>query len=319
MYYLDFEKPIKEFEEKIKKFEEPGKKVNQAIIERKLRMLGKQLEDLKHEIYSKLTRWQRVQIARHPARPYTLDYINNLTTDFMELHGDRNFGDDKAIVGGFALLEGRSVMVIGHQKGRNTKENQYRNFGMANPEGYQKALRLMKLAEKFNKPIITFIDTPGASSGMESEEKGQALALQKSINNMLKLEVPVICVITGEGASGGALAMAVGDRVLMLENSWYSVISPEACSIILWRSWDFKEQAAEGLKLTAEDLLNYKLIEGIIEEPLGGAHQNPEECYLNVKSAILEHLEQLDKISSPQRIAIRQEKYLKIGVFIEEV
>jgi acetyl-CoA carboxylase carboxyl transferase subunit alpha len=317
MYNLDFEKPIVEFEEKIKKFQEATVKEKEALVSRRLRMLNNQLEDLKKDIYSNLTGWQRVQVARHPERPYTLDYINHIATGFIELHGDRNYGDDKAIVGGFGKIDGKTFMFIGHQKGRNTRENQYRNFGMANPEGYRKSLRLMKLAERFNKPIITFVDTPGASSGMASEERGQAEAIQKNIREMVKLKVPVICFITGEGASGGALALSIGDKVLMLENSWYSVISPEACSSILWRNWDFKIQAAEELKLTARDLLQYKLIDGIIPEPLGGAHRNPEETYQVVKKMILSLLTELEKMPEAKRIKKRIDKYLSIGFFTE--
>jgi acetyl-CoA carboxylase carboxyl transferase subunit alpha len=317
MQNLDFEKPIIELEEKIKKLQETSIKGKELVISRKLKMLNKQYENLKTNIYSNLTGWQRVQIARHPMRPYTLDYIEHIATDFVELHGDRNYGDDKAIVGGMAKLDGKPIMFIGSQKGRNTKENQYRNFGMANPEGYRKALRLMKLAEKFNMPVITFIDTPGASSGMGSEERGQAAVIQRNIQEMIKLKVPVICIITGEGASGGALALSIGDKVLMLENSWYSVISPEACSSILWRNWDFKVQAADELKLTANDLLQYKLIDDIIPEPLGGAHRNPDEIYANVKKTILSLLPELIKIPITKRIKSRIDKYLSIGVFDE--
>ena len=262
MAYFDFEKPIEELEEQLQdlgKTQEKGK----VDVSRSIEELKVKIEETKKEVYSKLNGWQRVQISRHAERPYTLDYIENCFENFIELHGDRNVKDDKAIVGGFATINGQSVMVIGHQKGRNTKQRQYRNFGMPNPEGYRKALRLMKLAEKFNKPIITLIDTPGASPGLEAEERGQGEAIAKNLMEMSLLKVPVICVVIGEGASGGALGIGVGDKVMMLENTWYSVISPESCSSILWRSWEHKEKAAEALKLTATDMLNNKLIDGI--------------------------------------------------------
>src|SRR4030066_471723 len=270
---LDFEKPIVELEAKL---EEMRKFSDDLDIDKENAQIEEKVKKLKEGIYRELTRWQRVQLARHPDRPYTLDYINLMTTNFIELHGDRHFKDDKAIVGGFANLDEHKVLIIGHQKGRDTKSNLYRNFGMPNPEGYRKALRLMKLAEKFNKPVITMLDTPGAFPGLEAEERGQAEAIARNLFEMSHLKIPIIVVIIGEGASGGALGIAVGDRVLMLENTWYSVISPESCSSILWRSWDFKEQAAEALKLTAMDMKKQKLVDDIIPEPFGGAHANPD-------------------------------------------
>ena len=267
------------------------------------------------EIYSNLTAWQRVQVSRHPERPYTLAYINSVSNNtFMELHGDRTVGDDKAMVGGFGEIDGQTVMFIGQQKGINTKMRQIRRFGMANPEGYRKALRLMKMAEKFNKPIITFIDTPGAYPGLEAEERGQGEAIARNLLEMVQLKVPVICIIIGEGASGGALGIGIGDKVLMLENTWYSVISPESCSSILWRSWNFKEKAAEALKLTSHDMSKNGLIDGIIDEPLGGAHRNHEEVFATVKAEILKHLKNLSKIKSEKRVDQRIEKFSAMGV-----
>ena len=277
--------------------------------------LASKIQNLKKETFQNLTRWQRVQLSRHPERPYTLDYIYDITDDFIELHGDRQVKDDKAMVGGFGTLDGRSVMFIGQQKGRNTKQRQQRNFGMANPEGYRKALRLMKMAEKFNKPIVTFIDTPGAFPGLEAEERGQGEAIARNLREMFKLTVPVICIIIGEGASGGALGIAIGYRVLMLENTWYSVISPESCSSILWRSWDYKEQAAEALKLTAPDMMENKLIDGIIPEPLGGAHRDKQWMSNKVKEVILKELKELDKLSADKRIEQRIEKFCAMGVY----
>src|SRR5476649_71721 len=275
---FDFEKPLAELLQQIEKVKQVEDK-NKLDMSATLAELENKLETTRHEIYANLTGWQKVQISRHPERPYTLQYIELMCDDFIELHGDRTVGDDKAIVGGFGTLNGQTVMFIGHQKGRNTKERQYRNFGMANPEGYRKALRLMKLAEKFNKPVITLIDTPGAFPGLEAEERGQGEAIARNLFEMARLRVPIICIIIGEGASGGALGIAIGDKVLMLENTWYSVISPESCSSILWRSWDHKEQAAEALKLTAPDMLKFKLIDGIIKEPLGGAHNDTQAMY----------------------------------------
>ncbi len=267
------------------------------------------------EIYSNLTAWQRVQVSRHPERPYTLAYINSVSNNtFMELHGDRTVGDDKAMVGGFGEIDGQTVMFIGQQKGINTKMRQIRRFGMANPEGYRKALRLMKMAEKFNKPIITFIDTPGAYPGLEAEERGQGEAIARNLLEMVQLKVPVICIIIGEGASGGALGIGIGDKVLMLENTWYSVISPESCSSILWRSWNFKEKAAEALKITSHDMSKNGLIDGIIDEPLGGAHRNHEEVFATVKAEILKHLKNLSKIKSEKRVDQRIEKFSAMGV-----
>lgn len=316
MAYFDFEKPIEELEEQLhdlNKTQEKGKvDVSKSIAE-----LLVKIEETKKEVYSKLNGWQRVQISRHADRPYTLDYIENCFENFIELHGDRNVKDDKAIVGGFATINGQSVMVIGHQKGRNTKQRQYRNFGMPNPEGYRKALRLMKLAEKFNKPIITLIDTPGASPGLEAEERGQGEAIAKNLMEMSVLKVPVICVVIGEGASGGALGIGVGDRVMMLENTWYSVISPESCSSILWRSWEHKEKAAEALKLTAIDMLNNKLIDGIIPEPLGGAHANPTAIYQEFKDTIKRELDTLGKLKVDDLISSRIEKFSAMGDFKE--
>lgn len=279
--------------------------------------LEQQIVDEKTKLYSQLTGWQKVQVSRHMERPYTLYYINQMCADFIELHGDRNIKDDKAIVGGFASLEGRSVMFIGHQKGVNTKMRQYRNFGMANPEGYRKALRLMKMAEKFNKPIVTFIDTPGAYPGIEGEERGQAEAIARNIREMFMLKVPVICVIVGEGASGGAIGIGVGDKVFMLANTWYSVISPESCSSILWRSWDYKETAAEALKLTADNMLANGLIDGIIPEPIGGAHADPAAMAETLKQTLIKTLDELEQQSSDARIQARIDKFCRMGVINE--
>lgn len=311
---LDFEKPIVELEAKL---EEMRKFSDNLDIEKEIVKIEAKVRKLKEGIYKDLTRWQRVQLARHPDRPYTLDYINLMTTNFIELHGDRHYKDDKAIVGGFAALDEYKVLVVGHQKGRDTKTNLYRNFGMPNPEGYRKALRLMKLAEKFNKPIITMLDTPGAFPGLEAEERGQAEAIARNLFEMSKLKVPIIVVIIGEGASGGALGIGVGDRILMLENCWYSVISPESCSSILWRSWDYKEQAAEALKLTAPDLLQQKIIDRIIPEPLGGAHKDPAEAAKMLKSVLKEELAALIKVKPEKLIESRMEKFGSMGEFIE--
>jgi acetyl-CoA carboxylase carboxyl transferase subunit alpha len=311
---LDFEKPIMELEAKL---EEMKKFSEDLDIEKEIVKIEGKVKSLKENLYKDLTRWQRVQLARHADRPYTLDYIYEMTSNFIELHGDRHFKDDKAIVGGFALIDEYKVMIIGHQKGRDTKSNLYRNFGMPNPEGYRKALRLMKLAEKFNKPVITMIDTPGAYPGIEAEERGQAEAIAKNLFEMSRLRVPIVVVIIGEGASGGALGIGVGDRILMLENCWYSVISPESCSSILWRSWDFKEQAAEALRLTAPDLLEQKLIDRIIPEPFGGAHKDHKEAASIVKGAIKEELAQLVKIKPEKLVESRMEKFGKMGEFIE--
>ena len=269
---------------------------------------------LKKDTYSNLTRWQRVQLSRHPERPYTLDYIYNMTDNFIEMHGDRSIGDDKAMVGGFGEIGGKTFMLVGQQKGRNTKARQVRNFGMANPEGYRKAIRLMKIAEKFNKPVVTLIDTPGAFPGLEAEQRGQGEAIARNIYEMAKLEVPIICIIIGEGASGGALGIGVGDRVVMLENTWYSVISPESCSSILWRSWEYKEQAAEALRLTAEDMTSFGLVDEVIKEPLGGAHHDPKLMYSRVKKCILDNTKELEKLSKDDLVTQRIEKFSKMGV-----
>ncbi len=311
---LDFEKPIFELENKL---EEMKKFSENLDIEHDIIRLEEKVRQLKEELYGNLTRWQRVQLARHPERPYTLDYIYAMTDNFVELHGDRSFRDDKAIVGGLAQIDHRKVIILGQQKGRDTKTNLYRNFGMMNPEGYRKALRLMKLAEKFNRPVITLIDTPGAFPGLEAEERGQAEAIARNLFEMSKLRVPIVVVIIGEGASGGALGLGVGDRILMLENCWYSVISPESCSQILWRSWDYKEQAAEALKLTAPDLLEQGIIDRIIVEPLGGAHKNHKEAADTLKAALVEELDNLIKIKPDKLIDNRIEKFGKMGVFIE--
>ena len=313
---LDFEQPIAVLEGKLREMKKLAEE-SQIDVSEAVKALEEKIKQLKKETYANLTRWQRVQLSRHADRPYTLDYIEGLTTKFVELHGDRNVSDDKAMVGGFGELDGRTVMFIGQQKGRNTKQRQMRNFGMANPEGYRKALRLMKMAEKFNKPIVTFIDTPGAFPGMEAEERGQGEAIARNLKEMFTLKVPVICIIIGEGASGGALGIAIGDRVYMLENTWYSVISPESCSSILWRSWDYKEQAAEALKLTASDMLHYKLIDGIIKEPLGGAHTEPEKMISTLRKHILKTLDELDQIPAQERISQRIDKFSSMGVVQE--
>jgi acetyl-CoA carboxylase carboxyl transferase subunit alpha len=311
---LDFEKPIFELEQKL---EEMKKSSGRLGIEKEIARIETKVAQLKEELYKDLSRWQRVQLARHPDRPYTLDYINLMTTNFVELHGDRHYRDDKAIVGGFTQLDDFKVMIIGHQKGRDTKSNVYRNFGMANPEGYRKALRLMKLAEKFNKPVITMLDTPGAYPGLEAEERGQAEAIARNLFEMSRLRVPIIVCIVGEGASGGALGIGLGDKILMLENCWYSVISPESCSSILWRSWDYKEQAAEALKLTATDLLAQKIIDRIIPEPLGGAHKNHKQAADNLKTALIEELAELVKIKKDKLIQGRIDKFGNMGPFTE--
>jgi len=314
MIYLDFEKPIQDLEEELTKLKEVASKSKVDLTE-KILELENHIKDKTSELYSNLTPWQRVQVSRHPERPYTLAYIDSVSNKtFMELHGDRTVGDDKAMVGGFGEIDGQTVMFIGQQKGINTKMRQIRRFGMANPEGYRKALRLMKLAEKFNKPIVTFIDTPGAYPGLEAEERGQGEAIARNLLEMAQLKVPVICIIIGEGASGGALGIGIGDKVLMLENTWYSVISPESCSSILWRSWSFKEQAAEALKLTSYDMNKNKLIDGVIPEPLGGAHRNHDEVFATVKQEILKHLGALNKINAEERINQRIEKFSSMGV-----
>ncbi len=317
MQYLDFEKPIEALYEEIEKIKEVGEKTK-VDVSSATKELEAKIEATRKEIYSNLNDWQRVQLSRHPERPYTNFYISRIFSKYQEMHGDRNVRDDKAIVGGFALLnDEQSVMVIGHQKGVNTKMRQLRNFGMANPEGYRKALRLMKLAEKFNKPIITFIDTPGAFPGLEAEERGQGEAIARNLFEMINLKVPVICIIIGEGASGGALGLGIGDRVMMLENTWYSVISPESCSSILWRTWDFKETAAEQLKLTPKHMNSFGLVDGIIAEPLGGAHTYPEEMAVVIKKYLLKTLKELSAIDPEKRITDRIEKFSKMGFYDE--
>lgn len=311
---LDFEKPIIELEKKI---DEMRKYEGQLNISDEIKTLEEKVYQLKKNIYNDLTRWQRVQLARHPERPYTLDYIYMITENFVELHGDRLFKDDKAIVGGLAMLDEQKVMIIGHQKGRDTKSNVYRNFGMSNPEGYRKALRLMKLAEKFKIPVITMLDTPGAYPGIEAEERGQAEAIARNLLEMSRLRVPIVVTIIGEGASGGALGIGIGDRVLMLQNTWYSVISPESCSSILWRSWEYKETAAEALKLTAEDLLEQGIIDRIVPEPLGGAHKDHLQIASTLKSILKEELSLLLKIKPEKLIQNRLEKFAKMGVYDE--
>jgi len=314
MTYLDFEKPIQDIETEKIKLEEVASKSKVDLAD-KIKELENHISEKTKEIYSNLTAWQRVQVSRHPERPYTLAYINAISNNtFIEMHGDRTVGDDKAMVGGFGEIDGQTVMFIGQQKGINTKMRQIRRFGMANPEGYRKALRLMKLAEKFNKPIVTLIDTPGAYPGLEAEERGQGEAIARNLMEMAQLKVPVICIIIGEGASGGALGIGIGDKVLMLENTWYSVISPESCSSILWRSWNFKEQAAEALKLTSHDMNKNGLIDGVIPEPLGGAHRNHAEVFATVKAVIKKHLKDLGKIKPEKRIDQRIEKFSSMGV-----
>jgi acetyl-CoA carboxylase carboxyl transferase subunit alpha len=312
MTFLDFEKPIEELYKQIEKTKEIADKtkvdMSSTVVE-----LENKIVALRKKIYSELTPWQRVQLSRHPERPYTLYYIEQICESFIELHGDRNVKDDKAMIGGIGMIDGQSVVIVGQQKGANTKQRQYRNFGMANPEGYRKALRLMKMAERFNKPVITFIDTPGAYPGLEAEERGQGEAIARNLFEMAKLKVPIICIIIGEGASGGALGIGIGDKVLMLENTWYSVISPESCSSILWRSWDFKEKAAEQLKLTAEDMKSFNLIDGIIKEPLGGAHSNPTEMAVIIKNEIKKYLAELTKQSAEERIKSRIKKFDAMG------
>ena len=313
MVYLDFEKHIAEMEAKLEDMKTLGEDNNVEMSEA-VKVLEETILEMRTETYQNLNGWQRVQLSRHPDRPYTLNYIENLCDTFVELHGDRTVKDDKAMVGGFGEINGKSFMIIGQQKGRNTKERQIRNFGMANPEGYRKALRLMRLAEKFNRPIITLIDTPGAFPGLEAEERGQGEAIARNIKEMFMLKVPVICIVIGEGASGGALGIAIGDKVLMLENTWYSVISPESCSSILWRTWDNKELAAEALKLTAPNMLAAGLIDGIVKEPFGGAHRNPEEMYVTLKQTILDETEKLEKLSAETRIMARIDKFSAMGV-----
>ncbi|MEA3452677.1 MAG: acetyl-CoA carboxylase carboxyltransferase subunit alpha [Bacteroidota bacterium] len=318
MLLLDFEEELKELNTQLNKLVEIGEH-SEIDISQTVTELKEKISKRTKEIYSNLSSWQKVQISRHPKRPYTLDYINALTDgNFIELHGDRYYGDDKAMVGGFGDINGQTIMFIGQQKGKDTKERQYRNFGMANPEGYRKALRLMRLAEKFNKPIVTLVDTPGAFPGLEAEERGQAEAIAHNLFEMFNIKVPIIVIIIGEGASGGAIGIGVGDKVFMLQYTWYSVISPESCSQILWRSWDYKKDAAEALKLTAEDMRKAKIIDGIIKEPIGGAHNNPTEIYASVKKTILKEIKTLTKKDKNKLIENRIEKFTRIGVFQEK-
>jgi len=315
MEYLDFELPIKELEDQLDKCVVIGQE-SDVDVTNTCKQIEKKLEETKKNIYKNLTAWQRVQLSRHPSRPYTMDYIRALCGDtFLELFGDRGFKDDKAMVGGLGKIDGQSYMVIGQQKGFNTKTRQLRNFGMANPEGYRKALRLMKMAEKFGIPVITLVDTPGAYPGLEAEERGQGEAIARNIFEMCRLQVPIITIIVGEGASGGALGIGVGDRVFMLENTWYSVISPESCSSILWRSWEYKEQAAEALKLTSFDMKKQKLIDDIIPEPLGGAHYDREKTFKTVEKYISKTYQELKELSTKDLVAQRMDKYSKMGEF----
>lgn len=313
MEYLEFELPIKELHDQIEKCKRIGTESEIDVTET-CAQIEEKLAETKKEIYGNLSAWQRVQLSRHPSRPYTLDYINAITEgSFLELHGDRNVLDDKAMIGGLGKIDDQSFMFIGTQKGYNTKTRQFRNFGMANPEGYRKALRLMKSADKFGIPIVTLIDTPGAFPGLEAEERGQGEAIARNIYEMMSLSVPIIVVIIGEGASGGALGIGVGDQIFMLENTWYSVISPESCSSILWRSWEHKETAAEALKLTSKDMLKLKLIDKIVKEPLGGAHFDRETTFANVKKEILTAFKKIQKLDPKTRIDQRREKFIAMG------
>ena len=314
--FLDFEKPIKELYDQIEQIKITSEK-SKTNMSDAIKLLEDKIVETKGKLTANVTPWQKVQLSRHPDRPYTLKYIANMCTNFIEMHGDRNVKDDKAMVGGFAQLGGETVMIIGQQKGSNTKTRQLRNFGMANPEGYRKALRLMKLAEKFNKPVITLIDTPGAFPGLEAEERGQGEAIARNIYEMIRLKVPVICVIIGEGASGGALGIGVGDRVFMMENTWYTVISPESCSSILWRSWDKKEIAAEQLRLTGDDMLHFGLVDGVIPEPLGGAHWDYVEAATTLKDYLLPVIKELKAIAPEERVNQRIEKFGKMGFWEE--
>lgn len=313
---FDFEKPIEDLQKQIEKARETHSKGKVDMTDT-IEQFEKKIHELRKTIYSELNGWQKVQLSRHPDRPYSLDYIEGVFKDFIELHGDRNVADDKAMIGGLARLDQQPVMIIGHQKGRNTKQRQMRNFGMPNPEGYRKALRLMRMAEKFNIPVITFIDTPGASPGLEAEERGQGEAIARNLLEMAVLKVPVICIIIGEGASGGALGIGVGDRVVMLEYTWYSVISPESCSSILWRSWDFKEKAAIALKLTSNEMLEMGLIDKIIKEPLGGAHNDPEAMFKTMKTELKKMLKELSELDTDELVNQRVDKFSKMGVYTE--
>lgn len=313
---FDFEKPIDDLVGQLDKVKQVAEKT-QVDMSATISELEAELKRTREQIYGNMTGWQKVQMSRHPDRPQTLDYISMMCDNFLELHGDRTVKDDKAIIGGWANIDDQSLMVIGHQKGKNTKERQFRNFGMANPEGYRKALRLMKMAEKFNKPIVTLIDTMGAYPGLEAEERGQGEAIARNLLEMSVLRVPIICIVIGEGASGGALGIGIGDRVYMLEHTWYSVISPESCSSILWRSWDYKERAAESLKLTSENMLSNGLIDGIIPEPFGGAHQNPSLIGQTVKQQILTDLNLLKAKNTDEMVTERIDKFCKMGVVVE--
>jgi acetyl-CoA carboxylase carboxyl transferase subunit alpha len=317
MEYLDFELPIKELEEQLEKCQIIGQE-SDVDVTTTISQIEKKLEETKHEIYKNLTAWQRVQLSRHPSRPYTMDHVRALCGDtFLELFGDRNFKDDKAMIGGLGKIGGQSFMIVGQQKGFNTKTRQYRNFGMANPEGYRKALRLMKMAEKFGIPVLTLIDTPGAYPGLEAEERGQGEAIARNIIEMMRLKVPIVTVIVGEGASGGALGIGVGDRVLMMENTWYSVISPESCSSILWKSWEYKEQAAAALKLTSADMKKQKLVDDIIPEPLGGAHYDRETTFKTVQEYITKAFNELKDLTPKQLVSKRMDKYSEMGDYKE--
>ncbi len=317
MEYLDFELPIKDLYEQLEKFNKISIESDVDFTETS-KSIKEKMVNVKKKIYKNLSAWQRVQLSRHPSRPYTLDYIKSICGDsFLELHGDRNFGDDKAMIGGLGKIDNRSFMFIGTQKGYNTKTRQFRNFGMSNPEGYRKALRLMKSAEKFNIPIVSFIDTPGAFPGIEAEERGQGEAIARNLFEMSAIKVPITVIIIGEGASGGALGIGVGDVIYMLENTWYSVISPESCSSILWRSWEYKEKAAEALKLTAKDMLKAKLIDKIIKEPLGGAHFDRDKIFKEVKNEIIKSFEKNKKLSSEKLIQNRRNKFISMGNYLE--
>lgn len=314
MVFLDFEKPIENLYEQLAKLKQVGEE-GEVDVSESITNLEKKINTTKKEIYENLSGWQKVQLSRHPERPYSLYYISQMTDKFVELHGDRYYKDDKAIVGGIGNIDGMPVMIIGHQKGENTKMRQYRNFGMANPEGYRKALRLMKLAERFKMPVVCLIDTPGAYPGLEAEERGQAEAIAKNLYEMAQLETPIVCVVIGEGASGGALGIGLGDRIFMMENTWYSVISPESCSSILWRSWDYKEQAAEALKLTPEHMHEFGLVDGIIKEPIGGAHNDPEKSAKRLKKQIKAAILELKELDTDTLIHQRIEKYSNMGFY----
>jgi acetyl-CoA carboxylase carboxyl transferase subunit alpha len=314
MVFLEFEKPLEKLYEQLEKIKQVGEEGG-LDVDPMIKELENKIRQQRKEIYSNLTGWQKVQLSRHPERPYTLYYIEQMCKKFVELHGDRYYRDDKAIVGGLGSLDGQTVMILGHQKGVNTKMRQYRNFGMANPEGYRKALRLMKTAERFNYPVVCLIDTPGAFPGIEAEERGQAEAIARNLIEMAQLTVPIVCVVIGEGASGGAIGIGLGDRVYMLENTWYSVISPESCSSILWRSWDYKEQAAEALKLTADNMFEFGLIDGILKEPTGGAHNNPEEMAKLLKRHIKKTIAELQEMDPQERIEARINKYASMGEY----